>query len=107
MGRRKGSTTPNDWLSGPDPIDHRLFNDCQRARAQAWYRGEEWFISEQDYILLWRTDDRYKRKGRTTGSLCMVRKDLDSAWRLDNVEIVERHKHFRKCGLERKERMNA
>jgi hypothetical protein len=37
----------------------------------------------------------------------MVRKDLDSAWRLDNVEIVERHKHFRKCGLERKERMNA
>ena len=107
MGRRKGSICPNDWKSGPDPIDHRLFNDCQRARAQAWYRGEEWSITEQEYIRLWRENDHYLRKGRGTGNLCLTRIDLDKAWTMDNVEIVERHKHFRKCGAERRERQHA
>ncbi len=107
MGRIKGKLYPNEWQSGPDPVDHRLFNDCQRARAQAWYRGEEWLITEQEYIAIWRKDDHYLRKGRTTGSLCLTRIDIDKAWTLDNVEIQERQKHFRKCGLERRERMNA
>lgn len=106
MGRKQG-IYPDTWLSGPDPVDHRLYTDCLRARAQANFRGEGWEISEQDYIDLWRRDDRYLRKGRTTGSLCLVRIDLEKSWHLDNVEIVERHKHFRKCGAERWERMNA
>jgi hypothetical protein len=93
---------PNCWLSGPDPIDHKLYTDCQRARAQAWYRGEDWFITEQEYIKLWREDDRYKRKGRTTGSLCMIRLDIERAWTLDNVDIIERHKHFRSTHIYKK-----
>lgn len=107
MGRKKGTLYPKDWLSGPDPVDHRLYNDCLRARAQAWYRGEEWSLSEQEYIALWRAEDRYKLKGRTTGSLCLVRIDLEKAWCLDNVEIIERIRHFRRSGRERRERMNA
>ena len=106
MGRKNG-TYPHLWTSGPDPVDHKLFNDCQRARAQAWHRGQEWYITEQEYIRLWRQDNRYLRKGRGTGCLCLVRIDLEGDWRLDNVEIIERHQHFRKCGKERRERMNA
>ena len=106
MGRKQG-TYPSIWASGPDPIDHKLFNDCQRARAQANFRNEGWFITEKEYIEIWRDNDNYLRKGRCSGSLCLVRKDLDLPWTLDNVEIVERVKHFRRAGRERLERANA
>lgn len=104
MGRVKGKRLPEVWLSGPDPVDNKLYNDCLRARAQAWYRGETWELSEQEYIALWRANDNYKSKGRNTGCLCLVRIDLEKAWRLDNVQIVERIKHFRRSGKETKER---
>jgi hypothetical protein len=103
MKRKKG-TYPHTWLSGPDEVDHKLYVDCLRARAQANFRGEGWEISEKDYIAIWRQDDRYKSKGRGTGSLCMIRIDLEKPWRMDNVMILERVKHFRKCGTERMER---
>jgi 5-methylcytosine-specific restriction endonuclease McrA len=103
MGRKSG-TYPHTWLSGPDEVDHKLYIDCLRARAQANFRGEGWTITEQEYIKLWRTDDRYKLKGRGTESLCLVRIDLEKAWTLDNVEIIERIKHFRRSGKETKER---
>lgn len=103
MGRKSG-IYPHTWLSGPDPVDHKLYTDCLRARAQANFRGEGWEISEQEYIDLWRSEDRYKSKGRSTGCLCLVRIDLEKAWTLDNVHIVERVKHFRRSGKETKER---
>jgi len=102
MGVKKGTLRRDQWISGPDLVDHRLFNDCQRSRAQAWFRGEEWFITEQEYIAIWRQDDRYLRKGRTRESLCMIRKDPELAWTIDNVEIIPRIEHFRNAVLIRK-----
>lgn len=96
MGRRTG-VYPQIWLSGPDPVDHKLFTDCQRARAQAWYRGEEWHITEEEYIRLWREDDRYKQKGRTADCLCLSKIDYSLAWTLDNVHFITRREHFRQC----------
>lgn len=98
MGRKKGVLLPNEWRSGPDLIDHKLYNDCMKARAQAWYRGEQWSITEQEYISLWRANDSYLHKGRTRHSLCMVRIDPDLPWSVDNVEIVTRLEHLRNCG---------
>lgn len=106
MGRKSG-IYPHTWISGPDPVDHKLYNDCLRARAQANFRGEVWLLSEKEYISLWRENDAYKLKGRGTGSLCLIRIDIEGPWRLNNVEIVERIKHFRRSGRERLERMNA
>lgn len=97
MGKKKG-IYPHTWLSGPDDIDHKLYTDCQRARAQANFRGEGWEITEKEYIALWRQDDLYKLKGRGTGNYCMVRIDKEKPWRLDNVEIIERITHFRNSG---------
>ena len=97
MGRKKGVLLNDVWLSGPDPIDHKLYNDCMKARAQAYYRGEQWSISEQEYIELWRRDDRYLRKGRTRHSLCMIRLDPRLPWSVDNVEIISRLDHFKTC----------
>jgi hypothetical protein len=106
MGRKSG-IYPHTWISGPDLVNHKLYTDCQRARAQAWFRGEEWHITEQEYIDLWRKDDQYKLKGCSTGCLCLVRIDLEKAWTLDNVQILERVKHFRKAGQQRLERHHA
>ena len=107
MGRKKGIVYPQSWYAGPDPVDHKLYIDCQRARAQAWFRGEQWSITEQEYIQLWREDDRYLRKGRGTGSLCLIRIDITDGWRLANVEIIERQKHFRRARQIQRERQNA
>lgn len=88
---------PHTWLIGTDPIDHRLYTDCQRARAQAHFRGEEWTITEQEYIAIWRKDDAYLKKGRTTMSICMTMSDPDLGWHTDNVELITRQEHFRQC----------
>ena len=107
MGRQKGVLLPEEWFSGPDPVDHRLYIDCQRARAQAWYRGQDWTITEQQYIDIWRTNDWYKLKGRGLGSVCLSRIDPEKGWHIDNVEIVERFKHYSKAGKKSRELANV
>lgn len=110
MGKRLGHNHPHMWKSGPDPVDHKLFNACQRARAQAWFRGEDWEITEQEYIDLWRTDDRYLKKGRHNSDLCMTRRDPFGAWTIDNVQIISRLEHYKTCNgfkaLKNKRRKN-
>lgn len=91
----KQGIRPHIWKSGEDPIDHKLYVDCQKARAQARYRGEEWLITEEEYIQLWREDNRYLKKGRTVDSLCLTKRDHDLAWTLDNVEFITRLEHFK------------
>lgn len=103
MGRKIGPY-PHIWKSGPDAVDHKLYTDCQRARAQAWYRGEDWFITEQEYIDLWRQDDRYQKKGRTIESLCMSKIDYELPWTVDNVQIMSRHEHFLQCSKKQRRR---
>jgi len=95
--RIKGELAPWSWKSGPDEVDHRLYVDCQRARAQAKFRNEEWTITEEEYIGLWRQGDQYLYKGRTPSDLCLVRVDPEGSWSLDNVQIITRLDHFKAC----------
>ncbi len=98
MGRRPGTSGKHYWKSGPDEIDHKLYMECQRARAQARFRGEEWVITEREYIQLWRTDDLYLRKGRSIDCYCLTRKDPELAWSLDNVQFVTRGYLYKMIG---------
>jgi hypothetical protein len=99
--RPKGRVLPEIWKSGPDEINHRLYTDCQRARAQARYRGEDWQITEQEYIDLWRQEDRYLNKGRTAASICMCRRDAELPWTTDNIDFVLRIDHLRSTNQQR------
>jgi len=72
-----------------------------RARAQAWYMQQEWTIQEDEYIALWRTNDRYKNKGRRNDQFCLVRKDYEKGWHLDNVQIVTRLEHYQICSRDK------
>jgi hypothetical protein len=92
---RKG-IRPHSWKSGPDIVDNKLYIECQRRRAQAKFRGEQWLITESEYIELWRKDDLYQRKGRSVNDLCMTLVDPDLPWTLDNIEIITRSVHYRR-----------
>jgi len=72
-----------------------------RARAQAYYMGQEWTISEDDYIAIWRTNDRYLNKGRSNDQYCLVRLVYDQDWHLDNVQIVTRLEHYQLCSRDK------
>ena len=85
----------------PDPVDNKLFMDWMRARAQAKYFDQDWTITDTDYIQLWRVNARYKNKGRANDQFCLVRKDYDRGWHLDNVHIVTRLEHYQICSREK------
>jgi len=85
---------PELWKSGRCPVRHKLWLDCQRGRAQAKYRGQVWEISEEQYIELWMTKDRYKQRGRKGDDLCMTRINKHLPWRVDNVYFPTRKEHF-------------
>jgi hypothetical protein len=85
----------------PDPVDNKLFTDCMRARAQATYFGLEWTITEDEYIQMWRHKDLYKEKGRANHQYCLVRKDYEKGWHLDNVHIITRGDHYQICSREK------
>jgi hypothetical protein len=87
---------PQVWFY-PDPIEHQIHEWSMRARSQAWYRGEEWLLTDREYIDLWLTDDRYKQRGRSVDDLCLTRLDPDGAWSLDNVHIITRKEHYKTC----------
>ena len=74
-----------------------------KARAQANFRGEEWSLTEQEYISIWREDDRYLHKGRSSESLCLVRDDLEGPWSMDNIMVITRLEHLRRCANYRKQ----
>ena len=98
---------PHVWIIGSDVVDHKLYIACQRAKAQAKYRQEVWLITEIEYIKLWRTDDQYLKKGRGIDDLCLTRKDFDLDWTLDNVEIISRHDHYKRCHQYKREKNYA
>lgn len=100
--KRKGKEFPNSWKSGPDQEDHKLYISCQRSRAQAHFRQEDWQITEQQYIDLWRIDDRYKNKGRGSDDFCLCRIDEEKPWTVDNVEIITRKLHLLRCSGRRR-----
>jgi hypothetical protein len=107
MGKLKGTRHPDQWKSGPDPVHHDLFYQCQRSRAQARFRGEQWQITEQQYIDLWLKDDRYLRKGRGVDQLCMTLVDPELPWHIDNVKIISRLEHYRRSSLIKRLRSHA
>lgn len=100
-GAPLGVTRPYQWLSGPDQQHHKLYTDCQRARAQARHRGEEWLITEREYIELWTKNDQHLSKGRGRSDLTMTRRDPEKSWTVDNVEIISRIEHLRRCNRRR------
>jgi hypothetical protein len=90
---KKGHVYPHLWKTGPDPERHHRYDIWLQQRNQAEWRGEEWDLSFEQWLVLWEPD--WHRRGRTRGCMCMTRRDWDQPWSADNVEIITREQHAR------------
>lgn len=74
-------------------IEHQKHWAFLRQRAQANYRGEGWEITIEEYFDFW-TDEQWQMRGRGQQDLCMVRKDVEKPWSIDNCAIVFRYQQL-------------
>jgi hypothetical protein len=92
IGKGKRKTDPNKWISGPDPIEHDKYYAWQKHRAQARFRGEEHYLTWEEWQQLWPTD-LFLQRGRTRGCYSLIRLDPYEAWHINNVEVVTSQYH--------------
>lgn len=82
---------PQCWISGPDPLLHQQYRAFIQQRNQAQWRSEFWQLEFEDWLRLWQP--HWHQRGRRQCDYCMVRKDPEDSWTLDNVEVIERSEH--------------
>lgn len=91
-GRPKGSA-PHLWISGPDPLEHKYYQQWLQQRNQAQWRGEAWTLTWPQWRKIW--GDQITQRGRGKNCLSMVRIDFTEPWSETNVRVVTRQDHAR------------
>lgn len=92
---------PHVWKIGPDIDRHTYYTWWLQQRNQAQFRGEQWYIDFEDWLVIWGDDIR--ERGRLKHQKCMTRNDQDRPWTVDNVVVIPRsdyYKHIRARGIE-------
>lgn len=84
---RSGSQ-PHTWLTGPDPEvkAHRLRWNRMKAQAKFW--SQEWTISWEDYLDLYKTATGLW--GRQKHNYNLTRVDTSQGWHIWNVQMMTR-----------------
>ena len=79
---------PDRWITGPDPVIHRLRRRFILARNQARFWRQKWMLSWDQYrdILL----DHAENLGNSAEALNLCRVDKKEAWSIGNVDIMTR-----------------
>lgn len=91
MGRPRG---PNPkYRKYKDDIGHAKHWAFLRQRAQANFRGEGWEFTIEEYFAFW-TDDQWLSRGRGQQDLCMIRKDIEKPWSVENCVIIVRYQQL-------------
>jgi hypothetical protein len=89
MGRPR-KEFPQLWTYPHDRVANAKHLAWSRSKAQAKFRGDDFLITEEEWMtLVWPTD-LWLRRGRRSEDLCLVRDDPKGAWSVDNVMIVTR-----------------
>lgn len=84
---------PNYWKTGTDPIRRDKYYAFLKHRAQAKFRGEEYYLTWEDWESLW-TPELWEQRGRRITNLCLTRPSFDGPWCVSNVEVATRRQHF-------------
>lgn len=87
----KAGPRPLTWVTGPDPVRHRMYVAYGRAKCQAEWRGEGWLLTFADYERIWA--GQWHLRGRTKHTLCLSRCDYEQPWSVSNCEIITRQQH--------------
>ena len=94
---RTRRTTPENWISGPDPHQHELFYAWHKHRAQCRFRREPYELTFEDWQLIWTNPMDFLNRGRQPESLVLTRKDISAEWSVDNCEIITRLDQLRRA----------
>lgn len=103
----KGKQRPQTWVI-KDPVLHELYMPFLKARSQAWYLGQDWSLSFEEFAQVW--GDKWSQRGRASHCYSMSRIDIEKGWSVDNVALMTRGDYRRlhnKAGRKRKKRMTA
>lgn len=85
---------PHVWVSGPDPAVHYQYRQYIQHKNQAQWRGEEYYLTFEEYQDLWR--ERWHQRGRTKDTYCLTRVDYDLPWCVENCDVITRGDHNRR-----------
>jgi hypothetical protein len=86
---------PSTWKTGPDPKIRQLRQRWSRAQAQARYFCQEWTITWEDYLDLYKTAPGVWG-GRTSDVLHLSRVDRLQGWHIWNVRLQNRGESMRR-----------
>ena len=79
---------PHTWLTGPDPEIKEHRRRWSRAQAQARFWQQEWTISWEDYLDLFKTAPG--EWSRDSEALNLARIDTREGWHIWNVRLMKR-----------------
>lgn len=65
--------------------ERKIYYAYLRLKSQAKYRNELFYLTEEEFMDLWK--DKIHLKGRGKGKLRMTRKDRTLPWITDNIII--------------------
>lgn len=88
---------PQNWITGPDFLTHEMYYAWQKHRSQARYRKEDYDLSWEDWLEIWKNPIDFENRGRKPEDLTLTRIDDDGAWELSNVQIMTRLEQLRKA----------
>jgi hypothetical protein len=88
---------PDNWISGPDEVQHDMYYAWSKHRAQANYRNEPYTLTWADWQKIWANPIDFLNRGRKPDDLTLTRCDDDGAWSLDNVMVITRLEQLRKA----------
>jgi hypothetical protein len=80
-----------NWITGPDPLHHKMYVAFGWHRVSSRLRGEVWDLDWQDWRDAWLP--LWDQRGRSADALCMARIDMGGDWTPDNIHIITRREH--------------
>lgn len=83
---------PNTWKY-KDPVVNQQNLAYHRMKAQAVFRGEDFLLTFDDFLDLWK--DHWLERGRGVNQYCLTREDHEGPWDRKNTVCVERLTHLR------------
>lgn len=95
---------PHVWRSGPDPVEHDIYNTWATSRAQAHFRNEGWELTFAEYLKIWKP--YWSQRGRAGDDLCLARIIYSKPWAVGNVELITRAENVRRHAQFRLEKNN-
>lgn len=98
-----GKPRPKSWTFPDDPVKTKAYLCYLRAKAQAKFREEFWDLTFDQWWHLWTSSGQWHNKGKAADEYCMLQRNTDLGWTVDNAYIATREEHFKTQRQRRKQ----